>query len=99
MKPLRMNDYDKAMLAIWDGEMSTFTECSAQVPEHADALLIEAEGRRDLRMVKAKSFRTQDGCCDSLTILTLTSTAKKHHVNPFHAILLAVTGMPCFPCS
>ena len=48
MKPLRMSDYDKAVLAIRDGEMAAFTECVAKVPDQADALLIEAAGRPGL---------------------------------------------------
>ena len=48
MKPLRMSDYDKAVLAIRDGEMAAFTECIAKVPDQADALLIEAAGRPGL---------------------------------------------------
>ena len=48
MLPLRMSDYDKAMLAIRDGEMAAFTEYSAKVPDQADALLIEAAGRPGL---------------------------------------------------
>ena len=58
------------------------------------------QAERDLRMVKVKTkvsgcFRTEEGCRDFLNILAYTSTAKKHHVNPFHAILLAVKGLPC----
>ncbi len=57
------------------------------------------QAERDLRMVKVKSkvsgcFRTDEGCQDFLNIPAYTSTAKKHHVNPFHAILLAVKGQP-----
>ena len=57
------------------------------------------QAERDLRMVKVKTkvsgcFRTKEGCQDFLNILAYTSTAKKHHVNPFHAILLAVKGQP-----
>ena len=57
------------------------------------------QAERDLRMVKVKTkvsgcFRTDDGCRDFLNILAYTSTAKKHNVNPFHAILLAVKGQP-----
>ena len=48
MKPLRMSDYDKAVLAIRDGEMAAFTECIAKVPDQADALLIDAAGRPGL---------------------------------------------------
>ena len=59
------------------------------------------QAERDLRMVKVKTkvsgcFRTDDGCRDFLSILAYTSTAKKHNVNPFQAILLAVNGQPCF---
>ena len=46
--PLRMSDYDKAVLAIRDGEMAAFTEHSAKVPDQADALLIEAAGHPGL---------------------------------------------------
>lgn len=57
------------------------------------------QAERDLRMVKVKTkvsgcFRTKDGCQDFLYILACSNTAKKHHVNPFHAILLAVQGQP-----
>ena len=48
MRPLHMSDYDKAVLAIRDGEMAAFTEYSAKVPDQADALLIEAAGRPGL---------------------------------------------------
>ena len=48
MNPLRMSGYDKAVLAIRDGEMAAFTECVAKVPDQADALLIEAAGRPGL---------------------------------------------------
>ena len=48
MKPLRMSDYDKAVLAVRDGEMAAFTEHSAKVPGQADALLVEAAGRPGL---------------------------------------------------
>ena len=57
------------------------------------------QAERDLRMVKVKTkvsgcFRTKEGCQDFLNILAYSNTAKKHHVNPFHAILLAVKGQP-----
>ena len=48
MKPLRMSDYDKAVLAVRDGELAAFGEYSAKVPEQADALLVEAAGRPGL---------------------------------------------------
>lgn len=62
------------------------------------------QAERDLRMVKVKTkvsgcFRTEEGCRDFLYILAYTSTAKKHHVNPFLAILLAIKGQPSFACT
>ena len=62
------------------------------------------QAERDLRMVKVKTkvsgcFRSDDGCSDFLNILAYTSTAKKHNVNPFCAILSAVRGQPYFTSS
>ena len=59
------------------------------------------QAERDLRMVKVKTkvsgcFRTKEGCIDFLNILAYSSTAKKHHINPFHAILLAIKGLSPF---
>ena len=59
------------------------------------------QAERDLRLVKVKTkvsgcFRTEESCRDLLSILSYTSTAKKHHVNTFYAILLAVKSQPCF---
>lgn len=46
MRPLWMSDYDKAILAIQDGEMSVFQElCPKVLAEHTDDLLIAAAGR------------------------------------------------------
>ncbi len=45
-RPLRLSDYDKASLAIRDGELSAFKELYPKVlKDHADDLLIEAAGR------------------------------------------------------
>jgi len=45
-RPLRMSDYDKAMLAIRDGELDAFLELYPKLLDaHADDLLIEAAGR------------------------------------------------------
>ncbi len=45
-RPLHLSDYDKAVLAIREGEMSAFKEfCPRALTEHADELLIEAAGR------------------------------------------------------
>ncbi len=46
MRPLHMSGYDKAVLAIQDGELSTFKELYPKaLKDHADDLLIEAAGR------------------------------------------------------
>lgn len=45
MKPLRMSDYDKAVLAIRDGELEAFKEYAAKVPDQQESLLVEAAGR------------------------------------------------------
>lgn len=44
-RPLRLSDYDQAMLAIRDGESDTFRAALTNVPDRADDLLIEAAGR------------------------------------------------------
>jgi len=45
-RPLRMSDYDKAALAIRDGELDVFLELYPKLLDaHADDLLIEAAGR------------------------------------------------------
>lgn len=45
-RPLRMSDYDKAVLAIRDGELSAFLELYPKVLDtHADSLLIKAAAR------------------------------------------------------
>lgn len=46
MRPLRLSDYDKTILAIQDGELSAFKELYPQtLKDHADDLLLEAAGR------------------------------------------------------
>jgi len=46
MRPLRMSDYDKAILSIQDGNLSAFQELYPKVlAVHADDLLVEAAGR------------------------------------------------------
>ena len=44
-RPLHMSDYDKAVLAVRDGELSAFRELCPRVPDRANELLIEAAGR------------------------------------------------------
>ena len=62
MRPLRMSDYDKAVLAIRDGEMAAFTEYSAKVPDQADALLVEAAGRPGAVGRKMTELLMRDRC-------------------------------------
>lgn len=42
LRPLRMSDYDKAVLAIRDGGLEAFKKYAARVPAQGDGLLIEA---------------------------------------------------------
>ena len=44
-RPLRLSDYDRAVLAIRDGEFETFSALYPKVPDRADDLLIEVSGR------------------------------------------------------
>ena len=46
MRPLRLSDYDKSVIAIQDGELPTFKELYPKaLKDHADDLLIAAAGR------------------------------------------------------
>ena len=44
-RPLHMTDYDKAVLAIRDGELDVFQALWPKLEEHADSLLVETAGR------------------------------------------------------
>ena len=44
-RPLRLSDYDKAVLAVRDGELSAFRELYPRVRDQAGELLIETAGR------------------------------------------------------
>ena len=44
-RPLRISDYDKAVLAIRDGELEAFKKLSSKVPNRADELLTEVAAR------------------------------------------------------
>ena len=44
-RPLHLSDYDKAVLAIRDGEFEAFSSLYPRVPDRADDLLIEVSGR------------------------------------------------------
>lgn len=45
MRPLRMSDYDKAVLAIQDGNLEAFKIYAAKASDPEDSLLVEAAGR------------------------------------------------------
>ena len=47
-RPLRISDYDKAVLAVRDGELSAFRELYPRVRNQAGELLIETAGRPGL---------------------------------------------------
>ena len=47
-RPLQLNDYDKAVLAIRDGELNAFRELYPKLMAETDDLLIEAAGRPGL---------------------------------------------------
>ncbi|MBE7003901.1 MAG: ankyrin repeat domain-containing protein [Ruminococcaceae bacterium] len=44
-RPLRISDFDRAMLTIRDGELEAFKELSTKVPDRADELLVGAASR------------------------------------------------------
>lgn len=44
-RPLRLSDYDQAVLAIHDGEFQAFSSLYPRVPDRANDLLIEVSGR------------------------------------------------------
>ncbi len=63
MRPLRMSDYDKAVLAIRDGELETFKEYAAKVPyQQEETLLVEAAGRPGAVGRKMTELLMQDRC-------------------------------------
>jgi len=59
------------------------------------------QAERDIRMVKTKTkvsgcFRSMDGARDYLKIMSYLGSARKHGLNPYYAILLALRGSPLF---
>ena len=44
-RPLRMSDYDKAVLAVRDGDLPAFKELWPRVESHAGKLIVETAGR------------------------------------------------------
>ena len=57
------------------------------------------QAERDFRIVKTKTkssggFRTKKGADNYAIIMSYVGTAKKHKINPYEAILLAIRGTP-----
>ena len=61
-RPLRMSDYDKAVLAIRDGELEAFKEHAAKVPYQQESLLVEAAGRPGAVGRKMTELLMEDRC-------------------------------------
>ena len=61
-RPLRMSDYDKAVLAVRDGELEAFKEYAAKIPDQRDALLVEAAGRPGAVGRKMTELLVRDNC-------------------------------------
>ena len=63
MRPLRMSDFDKAVLAIQDGELESFRKYAAKVPyQQEEPLLVEAAGRPGAVGRKMTELLMQDRC-------------------------------------
>ena len=63
MRPLRMSDFDKAVLAIQDGELDAFMKYAAKVPyQQEETLLVEAAGRPGAVGRKMTELLMQDRC-------------------------------------
>ena len=63
MRPMRMSDFDKAVLAIQDGELEAFQKYAARVPyQQEETLLVEAAGRPGAVGRKMTELLMQDRC-------------------------------------
>ena len=63
MRPLRMSDFDKAVLAIQDGELEAFKKYAARIPyQQEETLLVEAAGRPGAVGRKMTELLMQDRC-------------------------------------
>ena len=63
MRPLRISDFDKAVLAIQDGELEAFKKYAAKVPhQQEETLLVEAAGRPGAVGRKMTELLMQDRC-------------------------------------
>ena len=63
MRPLRMSDFDKAVLAIQDGELEAFKKYAARIPyQQEETLLVEAAGRPGAVGRKMTELLMRDRC-------------------------------------
>ena len=63
MRPMRMSDFDKAVLAIQDGELEAFQKYAARVPyQQEETLLVEAAGRPGAVGRKMTELLMRDRC-------------------------------------
>ena len=63
MRPLRMSDFDKAVLAIQDGELEAFKKYAAKIPyQQEETLLVEAAGRPGAVGRKMTELLMRDRC-------------------------------------
>ena len=62
LRPLRMSDYDKAVLAIRDGNLEDFKKYASRVPYQQEQLLPEAAGRPGTVGRKMTELLMRDRC-------------------------------------
>ena len=63
MRPMRMSDFDKAVLAIQDGELEAFQKYAARVPyQQEETLVVEPAGRPGAVGRKMTELLMQDRC-------------------------------------
>ncbi|MCM1150162.1 MAG: ankyrin repeat domain-containing protein [Butyricicoccus sp.] len=113
MRPLRMSDYDKAVLAIHDGELSAFKELYPKALDRADELLIESAGRPGsvgckmtlLLMVDAEQFSEEAYRAACQRAIDISDSEKVkflmeqagHHVEGLNMSFYG--DMACYACS
>ena len=101
-RPLRLSDYDRAVLAIRDGEFDAFCSLYPKVPDQADDLLIEAAGARKNRRNMVRALLSAVGrfspeayltACkravetgDSQRVRTMVEEAESHLSEPYPSL-------------
>ena len=101
-EPEKRKDGKKAkrgkVLALID-RLKKLKECVCLFAKDFATPFDNNQAERDLRMVKVKTkvsgcFRTEEGANAFLRIMSYVGTAKKQGVNPFHAIMEAISARP-----